>query len=187
MLLMTALSLAGAGASFQASAIESPRFASRQQVQGNTLVLNGQGIRYRFLTKVYGVALYIPKRVQSLEEMLALSGPKRLNFVALHDVSGTDLGLSFFKALVANSPPETVQRNVAFTTRMIDIFSARTKLFAGDRYAIEYVPGQGTTFYLDDKPQGGPIGGDEFFEMVVRIWLGPAPVDFKLKDALMGV
>lgn len=158
-----------------------------QKVQGSTLKLNGQGTRYRLVSKAYAVALYTPHKVRSTEELFALSGPKRLNFVALRDVSGTDLGLSFIKALVANSEPELVQKNADFTTRMIDIFSARARLVSGSTFAIEYVPNKGTTFYLDDEPKGAPIGGSEFFEMVLKIWFGPTPVDFKLKDALLGL
>jgi hypothetical protein len=49
------------------------------------------------------------------------------------------------------------------------------------------VPGKGTTFYIAEKPQGAAIGDAEFFAMILRIWLGPVPVDFMLKDALLGI
>jgi hypothetical protein len=38
-----------------------------------------------------------------------------------------------------------------------------------------------------DKPQGAAIGDAEFFAMILRIWLGPIPADYKLKDALLSV
>lgn len=169
------------------AAVPAGKFESSQKVQGTTLLLNGFGTRYRLVTRTYAVALYTQHKVTTPEDLLALPGPKRLNFVALHDVPGTDLGLAFVKGLVANSPVDLVQKNAASTTRMIDIFSARPKLLVGDSFAIEYIPGKGTTFYLDDQAQGAPIGGAEFFELVLKIWVGPSPVDFKLKDALLGV
>lgn len=169
------------------AAVSTGKFEPSYRVQGTTLLLNGFGTRYRLVARTYAVALYTQHRVSTPEDLLALPGPKRLNFVALHDVPGTDLGLAFVKALVANSPADLVQKNAASTTRMIDIFSARSKLQVGDNFAIEYIPGKGTTFYLDDQPQGAPIGGAEFFDLVLRIWVGPSPVDFKLKDALLGV
>jgi hypothetical protein len=52
---------------------------------------------------------------------------------------------------------------------------------------MEYVPGKGTTFFIQGQPQGTPVGDAEFFSMVLRIWVGPVPADFKLKDALLGL
>ena len=35
-------------------------------------------------------------------------------------------------------------------------------------------------------PQGEPFKEPEFFNALLRIWLGPTPADWKLKDALLG-
>jgi hypothetical protein len=70
---------------------------------------------------------------------------------------------------------------------LIEIFSGKAKLSAGDTFAMEFVPGKGTTFFIQGQAQGAPIGDAEFFSMVLRIWIGPVPADFKLKDALLGL
>lgn len=154
-------------------------------VQGTELQLNGSGTRYKAIFKIYDLALYSPRKVKNLEELIALPGPKRLNFVALRDLPGTDLGLSFIKGLANNSTPEQIRKNTPASTRLVEIFSGRPKLVAGDTFAMEYVPGKGTTFFIKGVPQGEPVGGDEYFGMILRIWLGQVPVDFKLKDALL--
>lgn len=184
-LLVGALVCACAAGQAQAATVSST-FAPTQVVQGNTLSVNGMGTRYRAIFKVYDLALYTPSKVSTPEALLALPGPKRLNFVALREVSGTDLGLAFIKGLNSNSSPELVQKHTASSTRLIEIFSGKPKLVAGDTFAMEYVPGKGTTFYIQDQPQGAPVGDTEFFNMVLKIWVGPAPADFKLKDALLG-
>lgn len=168
------------------AAITSTKFEPTQVVQGTTLALNGAGTRYKAIFKVYDLALYTPRKVSTPEELLALPGPKRLNFVALRDVPGTDLGLAFIKGLSANSPSELSLKHTVSSNRLIEIFSGRSKLTAGDSFAMEYVPGKGTTFYIVGQPQGAPIGDAEFFNMVLKIWIGPLPADFKLKDALLG-
>lgn len=173
-------------ASSVASAKSPTHFARTQVVQGSTLTLNGAGTRVRTGVKVYDLALYTEHKVGTADALIALPGAKRLNFVARREVSGTDLGLTFIKGLTANAPPELVQKNAASSKRMIDIFSARSLLAAGDHFAMEYVPGQGTTFYMAGQPQGAPVGGPEFFELVLKIWVGPAPGDAKLRDALLG-
>jgi hypothetical protein len=181
--LTAALILCGASL---AQAATSSVFAPTQQVQGTTLSMNGAGTRYKAVFKVYDIALYTPQKVKTPEELLALPGPKRLSFVALRDLPGTDLGLAFIKGLANNASPDMVQKHTASSTRLIEIFSGRSKLAAGDTFAMEYVPGKGTVFYIQDQAQGAPVGDAEFFNMVLKIWVGPVPADFKLKDALLG-
>jgi hypothetical protein len=51
---------------------------------------------------------------------------------------------------------------------------------------MEFTPGKGTQFYIVGQPQGEPVGDDEFFAMVMKIWVGASPADRGLKDALLG-
>lgn len=160
-------------------------FESVQTVQGTDLVLNGAGTRYKAIFKVYDLGLYTQRKVKTVEDVLAQPGPKRLNFVALRDIPGTDLGLSFIKGLSNNSSPDQIRKHTPSSTRLIEIFSGRAKLASGDTFAMEYVPGKGTTFFIKGVAQGAPVGDDEYFGMILRIWLGQVPVDYKLKDALL--
>ena len=72
------------------------------------------------------------------------------------------------------------------SNRLVEIFSARSKLKPGDRFAMQFIPGQGTLFYIGDHPQGDPVGDAEFFAMVLNIWVGGSPADYGLKAALLG-
>ena len=51
---------------------------------------------------------------------------------------------------------------------------------------MEFIPGKGTQFYILDQAQGAPVGDDEFFKMVLRIWVGSSPADHVLRDSLLG-
>ncbi len=51
---------------------------------------------------------------------------------------------------------------------------------------IDWVPGTGTVITVKGVPQGEPFKEPEFFNALLRIWLGPNPADWKLKDALLG-
>lgn len=168
------------------SAMGALAFEPQIQTQGGTtLQLNGAGIRYRAIFKVYEMGLYLPRKATTVEEVLAMPGPKRLSFVALRDIPGTDLGVQFIKGLSNNSSQDLIRRHTPNSTRLIDIFSGKPKLSPGDTFAMEYQPGAGTTFYIQGQRQGAPVGDAEFFEMVLKVWLGNVPVDFKLKDALL--
>jgi hypothetical protein len=167
-------------------AAPSTKFEPTVQVQGTQLQLNGAGTRYKTFFKVYDMGLYTTKRVTTAEELLALGGPKRLQFTALRELPGTDLGRLFIKGLSENSPREVVQKHTISTTRFIDIFSGKSKLMPGESFAMEFLPGKGTQFYIVGKPQGDPVGDAEFFTMVLKIWFGNSPADNLLKDALLG-
>jgi hypothetical protein len=180
-----ALTLALAMAATQAA--PSTKFEPTVQVQGTQLLLNGAGTRYKVILKVYDMGLYTSKKVNTPEELLALAGPKRLQFTALRELPGTDLGRLFIKGLAENSPKETVQKHTISTTRFIEIFSGKSKLVPGDSFAMEFLPGKGTQFYILGKPQGDPVGDAEFFSMVLKIWFGNSPADNSLKDALLGI
>jgi hypothetical protein len=164
----------------------STRFEATSDLRGTKLQLNGAGTRYKAVFRVYDMALYTTKKVSTPDELLALPGPKRLSFVALREIPGTDLGRLFIKGLAENSPEEQVRRHTVSTTRFIEIFSGRSRLMPGDSFAMEYVPGKGTQFFIVGQPQGTPVGDDEFFQMVLKIWVGNSPADRLLKDALLG-
>lgn len=181
--LLLALALAAGSA---AAAPTATRFDPAVEVQGSKLQLNGAGTRYRAIFKVYDMALYTTKKVASSAELLALQGPKRLQFVALRELPGTDLGRLFLKGMSDNATREQVQRHTLASARLIEVFSGRSKMLPGESFAMEFVPGKGTTFYILGKPQGDPVGDDEFFSMVLRIWFGESPADPLLKDALLG-
>lgn len=182
-----ALTLTAASLVFVApAATAATAFAPTQTVQGMPLVLQGAGTRYRAIFRVYDMALYLPRKVRTVDEVLAAKGPVRLSFVALRDLPGTDLGLSFIKGLTANATPEQIRRHTPASNRLIEIFSGRNKLVEGDTFAMEYVPEQGTTFFIQGQPQGAPVGDAEYFGMILRIWFGFSPADPMLKEALVG-
>jgi hypothetical protein len=181
-LLVTLLTVGSAGA-FAASR---STFKSTSQLQGVTLQLNGSGTRVKIAFKTYDLALYTQKSVKTPEALLALPGPKRLSFIALRDMSITDLGVAFLKGIKTNSTQQQTQVHMASITRMIDIFSGQSKLEAGDTFSIDFVPDRGTTFFLKGKAQGAAVGDAEFFNLILNIWMGRSPVDQQLKDALLG-
>jgi hypothetical protein len=162
-------------------------FPKQIQVEGVKLSLNGLGTRYKAIFKVYDMGLYATSKVTNLQDLIAATGPKKLHFVALRELPGTDLGMLFLRGMRENSSPELNTKYAASANRLVEIFSGKSKLIPDESFSIEFVPGKGTTFYIMDKPQGAAIGDAEFFAMILRIWLGPIPADYKLKDALLSV
>jgi Chalcone isomerase-like len=155
------------------------------KVGATTLQLNGKGTRYRLAFKVYDMALYTTNKVTTSAELLALPGAKRLQFVALRDISGTDIGRLFVRGMADNASSQVMNRHTLSSARLTEVFSQRPKIVTGESFAIEFEPGKGTSFYVLGKPQGAPVGDDEFFSLVLKIWFGESPADWLLRDALL--
>ena len=162
------------------------KFAPTLPVAGSTLVLNGAGIRYKLIFKVYAAGLYLAHKAATPEAVLDQPGPKRMQVVMLREIDANELGRLFTHGMEENSTPADFIKTIPGTLRMAEIFSARRRLVAGDSFAVEWVPGAGTTVLVNGQPQGEPIKEPEFFRALMRIWLGPHPADRLLKSALLG-
>ena len=68
------------------------KFEDTVEQRGSKLVLNGAGIRYKAVFKVYSAGLYLPKKAGTTEEVLALSGAKRVSITMLRDIDANELG-----------------------------------------------------------------------------------------------
>ena len=162
------------------------RYSPTVAVGGKDLVLNGAGIRYKFVIKVYTAGLYLGAKAATTEAVLAAPGPRRMHVVMLRDIDANELGRLFTRGMQDNSSREEFGKSIAGTLRLADIFSARKKLLAGDNFSVDWVPGVGTTILVNGKAQGEPIKEPEFYNALLRIWLGPNPAERTLKDALLG-
>lgn len=163
------------------------RFPTAVTVGGSTLALNGAGIRHRFVVRVYAAGLYLSSKATSADAVLAAAGPKRLQVVALRDIDGNDLGKLFTRGMQDNSSRQAFAQSIPGTLRMAELFAAKKRLAQGESFSVDWLPGQGTSILVNGKPQGEPIREPEFFDAMLRIWLGPHPADADLKDALLGL
>src|SRR5271165_57777 len=72
-------------------------------VANQELKLNGAGIRYKFIIKVYVAGLYLAEKKSTLAEILALPGAKRVTMVLLRDIESDSLGQAFMDGIKKNS------------------------------------------------------------------------------------
>jgi Chalcone isomerase-like len=170
----------------QTTEVDKVKYDNSVQIGSSKLQLNGAGIRYKAIFKVYTAGLYLATKANTPEAVLAAPGAKRIHIVMLRDIDGNELGKLFTRGMQDNAPREEFSKSIAGTLRMADIFSARKKLLAGENFSIDWVPGVGTSVLVDGKAQGEPIKEPEFFSALMKIWLGNSPADARLKEALLG-
>jgi hypothetical protein len=170
----------------QTTDVSGVKFNNKVTVAATALQLNGAGTRYKAIFKVYSAALYLPAKASTPEAVLGANGPKRMHVVMLRDIDANELGKLFTRGMQDNSSREEFAKSIAGTLRLSEMFAAKKRLAAGEQFTVDYVPGAGTVIAVNGQVQGEPIKEPEFFNALMRIWLGRAPADALLKAALLG-
>jgi hypothetical protein len=152
------------------------------QVDGHTLVLNGLGLRKKFVVKVYVAGLYLPAKTRDAAQVLGGDVPRRGVLRFLYGVSKEQMCEAWDEGLAANTPGAPAEVEAGFE-RLCSLMADVEK---GDEIAFTYLPGRGTEISVRRQSQG-TIAGKAFAEALFACWLGPKPgpgEDFK--QALLG-
>jgi hypothetical protein len=170
----------------QAVDVEGVKFEPSTQVGGQTLQLNGTGVRTRAIFKVYAAGLYVPQKSTDAKVLLAQKGPRRLAMGLLRDVDADSFAAALNDGLKAN----TSEAELAALQPQVEALNAALKAVGavkkGDTVLFEFVPDAGTRIAVNGQQRGSPIPGEAFYAAVLKIWIGDKPVDAALKKGLVG-
>ena len=180
------LALTPIGARAQSVDVAGVKFDTSLDLAGQKLQLNGAGIRYKVVVKVYAAGLYLGTKANSTEAVLTAPGVKRIQIVALRDIDGRDLGKLFTKGIEQNATREEFMRSINGVLKIAEMFANKKDLLKGESFSVDFVPGIGSVVMLNGKAQGEAIKEPEFFGALMQIWLGKSPADDQLKEALLG-
>lgn len=161
-------------------------FASTVRLGGVTLVKNGHGTRYRALFQVYELALYLERKTEDPQQVLDMPGPKKISFVARRNIPTDQFGLMMISGISANVSGARASVLLNHMNEIVAVFTTHKEIREGQRFSVNYVPGEGTTMYLDGQQKGPTVSDPLFAEAILSIWMGPKPVDPQLKDVLLG-
>ncbi|MCB2018841.1 MAG: chalcone isomerase family protein [Hydrogenophaga sp.] len=155
-------------------------------VAGKPLVLNGAGIRYKAIFKVYTAGLYLETKASTPDGVYDAPGPKRMTITMLRDIDSAELGKLFTRGIEDNMEKGSFLKLLPGVMRMSQVFTNHKTLKSGENFELDWIPGTGTVLTVKGVKEGAPFKEPEFFEALMRIWLGPKPADWQLKDALLG-
>ncbi|OBV39543.1 chalcone isomerase family protein [Janthinobacterium psychrotolerans] len=156
------------------------------QLANQALKLNGAGVRYKLIFKVYTIALYLPEKKTQLTDILALPGPRRLEIVMLRDISSDDLGKSFMEGLNRTSDQADRTRLLSQTMQLGAMFEMVPGLKKGDMLTVDWLPEEGTLCRLNGKQLGDKVPDLAFYNALLKIWIGAHPADTQLRAHLLG-
>ncbi|MGH9418522.1 MAG: chalcone isomerase family protein [Thermoanaerobaculia bacterium] len=151
-------------------------------VNGQTLVLNGLGLRKKFFIKVYVGGLYLGTKSSNPAAILAADSPRRMVMSFLYSVSKDQMCDAWQEGLDANTPNASAEVKAGFKT----LCSWMEPIPKTNKLVLTYVPGTGTTVEVNGKSKG-TLPGKATADAIVSTWIGPKPaVGDDFKNAVLG-
>lgn len=162
------------------------KFDETAKVAGQDLVLNGIGIRIKYMiAKVYVAALYTPKKTSDAEAVITGAGVRRMSMTMLRTIQLEDLYKSLSEGMINNSTPAEF---AALAARM-KVVKAKLdevgSLEKGDVVNMDFTHSKGVIITVKGKPTE-VIEGEDFSRILLGIWFGKKPIQEDLKAKLLG-
>jgi Chalcone isomerase-like len=169
-----------------AAEVAGVKMEEKEALAGTELVLNGAGLRSKFVFKVYAMALYLPAKTTDAAAAIGASGPKRVAMHMLRDVGADEFGEALMNGMRDNNSEAAMKVLEPCARQLVSIMAAMKEAKEGMRITLDWLPGTGTVVGVNGKDEGAPIPGEDFYRGLLRIWLGENPVQEDLKRALLG-
>lgn len=152
------------------------------KTEGQTLVLNGAGMRTKFFVDAYVAALYLPEKSSDAN---AIINGDQIVAVRLHINSGLidakrmseSTRDGFVKSTGGNIAP--IEKEME---EMIEAFKEEVK--DGDIFDMIYVPGVGVKVYRNGE-QKTTVAGKPFKAAMLGIWLSENNIQKSLQKAML--
>lgn len=151
------------------------------QVGGKTLVLNGMGIRTKYMVKVYVAGLYLEQKSSDPNAIINTNAPKQIVMKFLHGASKSQMTDAFDEGF-SNNTPDARKTMKADIDRLLAGLDA---VKPGDEMVFTYLPGTGSSLAINgqnkvtiDDPAFGPV--------LFSVWFGPKPPNADLKKGMLG-
>ncbi len=174
-----------AHAPVHAEEIAGVKLEDTTKVGGKDLVLSNAGVRIKLLFKVYVLGIYLNEKKSTVAEILDAPGPRRFKLVMMRDVSGEEFGSSFMGSINKNLEKDEKTKFVNQLLKFGEMFETVGNLKKGDVITGDWVPGTGTVLHLNGKALVEPLADTQFYNALLKIWLGDKPVDTSLKPELL--
>lgn len=156
--------------------------AEQVTVDGETLVLNGMGLRKKLWIEVYVAGLYLGQKTTDAAAAVGSDDAKKIVMHFLTDrATKKKMDAAWFEGFERNSPDDYADLEDR-VKEFVDLFGDLSK---GDVIELNIVPGTGTVAFFNGSKQG-VIEGDDFAAALLRVWLGDHPPSDDLRRGLLG-
>jgi hypothetical protein len=180
---LAALLCSAAAVAAVANECDGVSFPAQIQAGGETLTLNGLGLRKAtlFRIKVYVGALYLAHPTANAQQILSSRDPAEMELRFVFHVTAGQLRDAWregFEKSAAGQLPR-------LRSRIAQLDGWMRSVGSGDRMTFLRLPGAGIEYSLNGAVQG-TIPGDDFANAFLAIWLGASPPNQALRAGLLG-
>ncbi len=168
----------------QADQIAGAEIPDRIEAEGTELLLNGAGVRKKFMMSIYVGALYLQKKSA---DATAITAADEVMAIKLQMVSGLISSEKMQKATeegfenATGGKTEPIRKEI---DAFIDVF--REEITETDLFDILYVPGKGVDVHKNGAYKATIGGGLPFKRALFGIWISEHPAQKSLKEAMLG-
>lgn len=169
-----------------AAELQGQRYADRITLAGQSLQLNGLGMRAVAWIKGYVAGLYVPQKSHDATVLLESAGAKRIALRMLREADTEVFVAALHAGLEKNHDAAQMQQFEGRMAAFDESIRAIGAVKPGDAVNLDFVPGQGLLMSINGQPRGRPIPGEDFYRAVMKIFIGDNPVDKRMKQGLLG-
>lgn len=180
----TLITFAGLPVLAHAAEVSGVHVAEQASVNSQPLVLNGAGLRRKFVFDVYVAALYVTTRTQDAATLINGPEPRRLQLTLKRDIDSATLTESLNEGLAANNTPESLATLQDAFEQFKAIMNQGGEGKAGDTITLDFTSDGVTVSFKGNTL--GTVADSRFGPALMKVWLGKNPAQKSLKQALLG-
>jgi len=151
-------------------------------VAGQSLQLNGAGVRTKFFFDIYVGTLYLLHPAHAAKAAIESASPKRVSMHFLYgEVSREKLIDGWVEGFEKNQSKSAMDKLRPRLNTFNDMFDDTLK---GDVYIFDFLPNGDTTVTFKGQEKGR-IQGKDFQRALLAVWLGKHPADKDLKKGML--
>lgn len=159
-----------------------------QMILENTkekVILNGYAVCNRWGKEIYVGALYTNAIEKRAEMLLLNDNPMAMVFFFVEDDITLQMLMDAFSESIAINNNDSQSKEVD-KKRLLELREHLIDtLNAGDVLAFQYSPKYGVTMLVNNKVRYHWPYAKNFFNMLLRMWVGPYPVSRNFKRAIL--
>jgi long-chain acyl-CoA synthetase len=168
----------------RAAEVSGVHFDDQIDVGGVPLVLNGAGLRTKLMLKIYVIGLYLPSRTTSADSVIGGKQLRHVRLVMKRALGAGTIWDAFDEGIQANSSAAELAALKPKLDEVEKLFKAFGDVAEGAAIDIDFTVEGTTNVTYQGKPQGS-IAGPDLQRALLKIWLGPKPIQEDVKQALL--
>ena len=154
-----------------------------ESYQGQTLNLNGAGVREKLWIDLYAGGLYLAEKSSDASAIISANKPMSIKLHIVSKLITSDKMIDAVNEGFENSTNGNTKPLASEIKKFKSFFMEEIK--KDDVFDIVYLPSTGVVAYKNDK-ELGVIEGMDFKKALFGIWLSKKPADDDLKEAMLG-